>query len=158
MRALKLNDQKMEKTGATIGYVESQGNSTVLRLYSFPDKVPFPGNNYYRLKQIDLNGQYEYSAVRHILFEESNKVSISAYPNPSTGQFTIGINNPKGKSAIIQLYTSSGSLIWTQEFVQQEMPVYWTKEFNLEQRELYYVVSQVGEEITFKKIVIIKKD
>jgi hypothetical protein len=38
------------------------------------------------------------------------------------------------------------------------MPAYWEKEFILEQREMYFIVSQVGEAISSKKVAVVKKD
>ena len=141
-----------------IGYVEGNGTSNVFLDYAFVDREPFMGNNYYRLKQIDLDGQYDYSSMRHVLFTANNNAALSVYPNPSSGQFTIGINNPDGKRAVVQLFTSSGALIWKQSFSSGEMPPYWEKEFTLEQREMYFIVSQIGEEISSKKIAVVKKE
>lgn len=45
----------------TIGTVYSQTpNSSQTQLYSFIDHFPLNGTNYYRLKQIDFNGVYEF--------------------------------------------------------------------------------------------------
>ncbi len=143
---------------ARIGFVESQGNSNGLQEYSHLDIAPLSGNNYYRLKQIDLDGQFEYSTIRHVLFIEDNTVALSVYPNPSSGQFTISINNPNRAEAIVQLFTSSGSLFWKQNFSVGEMPEHWEKEFTLEQMEMFFIVSQVGEEISTEKVAVIKKD
>lgn len=139
----------------TIGYVESQGNSNVQQRYSYLDRDPLAENNYYRLKQIDLDGQYEYSSMRHVLFTTDNKTALNVYPNPTSGQFTINITNPDRKRAEVRLYTSSGSLIWKQIFFSGEMQENWKKEFRLEHREMYFVVSQVGKEISSKKVAVI---
>jgi hypothetical protein len=139
----------------TIGYEESQGNSNGQQRYSYLDRDPLAENNYYRLKQIDLDGQYEYSSIRHVLFTTNNNSSLNVYPNPSSGQFTISISNPDRKRAEVRLYTSTGSLIWKQIFSSGEMPEHWKKEFRLEQREMYFVVSQIGKEISSKKVAVI---
>ncbi|MEL6944906.1 MAG: hypothetical protein AAFO82_19800, partial [Bacteroidota bacterium] len=44
-----------------IGKLKAAGNSFKKLDYSYLDENPFEGNNYYRLKQVDLDGQYEYS-------------------------------------------------------------------------------------------------
>ena len=139
----------------TLGYVESQGNSNGLQRYSYLDRDPLADNNYYRLKLIDLDGQYEYSSMRHVLFTTNNNSALNVYPNPSSGQFTISISNPDRKRAEVRLYTSSGSLIWKQIFSSGEMQENWKKEFILEQREMYFVVSQVGKTVSSKKIAVI---
>jgi hypothetical protein len=65
-------------------FIKGKGNSNVLTLYSFKDKNLEPGNYYYRLMQVDYNGNHEYYYL-------SNEVIINApikfelmqnYPNP----------------------------------------------------------------------------
>ncbi|MEN0050943.1 MAG: T9SS type A sorting domain-containing protein [Bacteroidota bacterium] len=51
------------KSWKTIGFVEGAGNSLELQHYSFLDELPLKGINYYRLKQMDFDGAYEYSEV-----------------------------------------------------------------------------------------------
>ncbi len=55
----------------TIGIVQGAGNSQALLSYSFTDSDPFPGINYYRLKQVDYDTRYEYSGIRTIRFGEA---------------------------------------------------------------------------------------
>jgi len=46
-----------------IGAVAGAGTSNTLNQYSFLHDQPFVGINYYRLKQLDLNGTFEYSNI-----------------------------------------------------------------------------------------------
>jgi hypothetical protein len=46
-----------------IGQTKAAGNSADQQLYTFRDKNPFNGVNYYRLKQNDFDGSYEYSRI-----------------------------------------------------------------------------------------------
>lgn len=43
-----------------LGYVDGAGNSNRPLSYSFTDNMPLEGISYYRLKQTDFDGQYEY--------------------------------------------------------------------------------------------------
>jgi hypothetical protein len=45
----------------TIGHVSGIGNSTSLIEYSFIDDRPLSGVNYYRLKQVDIDDNFDYS-------------------------------------------------------------------------------------------------
>ncbi len=66
----------------TIGFVQGKGNSTTNQYYSFTDES-IDGKIYYRLKQMDYLGTYNYSNVIEV-----NGVTISTiqleqnYPNP----------------------------------------------------------------------------
>jgi len=46
-----------------IGTVKGAGNSNALKSYSFADVTPITGNDYYRLKQVDKNGNTQYSTT-----------------------------------------------------------------------------------------------
>lgn len=67
-----------------IGYVEGNGNSVTNESYTFMDNKPFIGDNYYRLKQLDMDGRYEYSDVINAKIEREQQVNL--YPNPTSGK------------------------------------------------------------------------
>ena len=62
------------------GTVQAAGNSMQLMSYSFLDESPSNGQNYYRLKQVDIDGKYTYSEIKSIVF--SGIESSLVYPNP----------------------------------------------------------------------------
>ena len=65
----------------TIGNLDGTGNSNDIVQYSFNDDSPEVGRlNYYRLKQVDFDGGFEYSDVVTV---KPNYSEISIYPNPS---------------------------------------------------------------------------
>ncbi|MFK7775666.1 MAG: T9SS type A sorting domain-containing protein [Saprospiraceae bacterium] len=64
-----------------IGQVEGNGTSSNLNFYSFPHEDKSIGINYYRLKQVDLDGTFTYSSI----VSTSNKCAdhpLKIYPNP----------------------------------------------------------------------------
>ena len=67
----------------TVGFVEAAGNSTTPKSYSFTDENPLEGVNYYRLKQVDLDGQADFTHI--IPIEYSIDTDLDVYPNPTTG-------------------------------------------------------------------------
>lgn len=63
-----------------IGKIGGNGTSRAMHTYAFVDETPLSGMNYYRLKQVDINGEFEYSktiGVRVITFAK-----VTVYPNP----------------------------------------------------------------------------
>lgn len=64
-----------------ISFINSQSNSEVTSAYRFTDRNAAPGKNFYRLKQLDLNGSIAYSAVAMIALDKEQQVSV--YPNPA---------------------------------------------------------------------------
>jgi hypothetical protein len=64
-----------------IGTVNASGNSFFKKQYSYNDSNPVNGINYYRLKQLDLNGAYTYSWIVATHFDVG-EYRITCYPNP----------------------------------------------------------------------------
>jgi|GEM_PF-3047757 len=61
----------------TIGSVNGKGNSIIGYSYQFLDENPLITINYYRLKIIDLNEQFDYSEMRSVSFNEKDRVAIT---------------------------------------------------------------------------------
>ena len=64
------------------------------------DTQPFPGENYYRLKQVDFDGSFEYSPIRTARIDGEFKITI--YPNPATDVLNIESGEIEIKEIIIQ--------------------------------------------------------
>jgi surface protein len=62
-----------------IGTVKAAGISAIPVSYAFTDAQPAIGSNFYRLKQVDLNGGFAYTPVVEALTGEN---LLRAYPNP----------------------------------------------------------------------------
>lgn len=75
-----------------IGQIDGAGNSDLHRYYVTKDEKPIWGESYYRLKQVDFNGQSETHAPKTILFQPENGIEV--YPNPAKDRISIdGLND-----------------------------------------------------------------
>ena len=74
-----------------IGQQSAAGNSQDIRQYAFTDQKPEVGLNYYRLRQVDLDGTHSFSEVRSVRFQE---LGIRVYPNPVEN--TLHLDLPAG--------------------------------------------------------------
>lgn len=90
-----------------IGVINSSGNSVSQKHYEFYDKKPVSGIHYYRLKQFDLDGNFEYSKVISI---KNNRIDglISVYPNPVNNE--LYFTSVKSESNY-QILNSTGQVI-----------------------------------------------
>ncbi len=89
----------------TIAVLPGMGNSSTLVSYSFLDEAPEEGINYYRLKQIDYDGQNAYSGIRTVDFRSA----LSILPVP--GGFSLQLPPGSGNRQIqYELYTLTGAL------------------------------------------------
>ena len=64
----------------SIGWVDGAGNSSEEKSYKFMDDDPIRSINYYRLKQIDYDGKYEYSKI--VSMKMANE-ELAIFPNPT---------------------------------------------------------------------------
>ncbi|MFC6195739.1 T9SS type A sorting domain-containing protein [Dyadobacter subterraneus] len=107
-----------------VGYVA--GNSTTLlkSSYEFSDTgIKSEQTFYYRLKQIDLDGSYEYSRIIAVK-SDSGDEKLFVYPNPTTGTFEIKsleLKNPE-----IRLYNHLG----------KEVPIKISKSENMDSYQI----------------------
>jgi len=69
------------KTFQSIGKVDGSGNSSRMTQYEFMHENPTAGTSYYRLKQVDFDGKFEYSPVKSIYVSEAD---VRIFPNPVT--------------------------------------------------------------------------
>ncbi|OAQ40292.1 hypothetical protein A5893_04890 [Pedobacter psychrophilus] len=82
------------------------------QLYNFVDKIPFNGTNYYRIKQLDKNGDFTYSKIISINVLNYTQ-QWEVYPNPASSEnplFQLRLNED-AKTLIISLYDSSAKKI-----------------------------------------------
>jgi hypothetical protein len=76
----------------TIGRIKGNINSTQLNNYTFIDEEAFHKTNteYYRLKQVDIDGNYEYSQTISVSSLKTKQTdALVVFPNPSNGSVTI---------------------------------------------------------------------
>ncbi|MBS1634582.1 MAG: T9SS type A sorting domain-containing protein [Bacteroidetes bacterium] len=71
------------KDFSSIGKVAGAGSSVTKKYYSFDDKAPQEGINYYRLAQPNKKGGMTYSNA--ISLQNDGDVKVSVYPNPNDG-------------------------------------------------------------------------
>ncbi|MFP4663565.1 MAG: LamG-like jellyroll fold domain-containing protein [Bacteroidales bacterium] len=67
--------------------IQGQGTTSSITNYFTTDKNPFNGRSYYRLKQVDFDGSYTYSAIANVLFESVNEVRL--FPNPADKELNL---------------------------------------------------------------------
>lgn len=87
------------------------GNSTEPIHYSFMDKRPAQGMNYYRLKQVDFDGTTTFSKVISVKLNHENTVQV--FPTVASHAVTVSIQNPTEEAQIF-VFDFSGKLIQNQ--------------------------------------------
>ncbi len=98
-----------------IGTVKGAGTSQFANEYAFLHTNASCGNNYYRLRQVDFDGKYEFSSIKFVNFNCASNFTL--YPNPAVN--TIFINSTSiSDLATINIYNIEGRLIITKSYNQ----------------------------------------
>lgn len=95
------------KTFSPIGQVQGKGTTYISQRYSFMDRKARPGINYYRLRQVDFDGQYEYSEMKTVLISKQEE-QLLVYPNPSKGSFQVQLPGIFSEESYLELLDSQG--------------------------------------------------
>ena len=100
-----------------IGRVEGNGTTKTIHSYSFTDTKPFPGKNYYRLTQYDLDGKKAYSPIRYLNIEsQDGPLNIEVYPNPAKDEITIRSSQFLPNASVAFYDLMSGLIVWEKQF------------------------------------------
>ncbi len=95
----------------TIGTIEGHGNSSIVRHYTFLDPLP-DAANFYRLKQVDFDGQFEYS--RLVSTQDCSNHEWGIFPNPTLDYIQIKYKSEKESEVQLKLFDVRGSSIRNQ--------------------------------------------
>lgn len=105
------------KVYEVVGMVKGAGNSITVNSYSLTDQRILPGVSYYRLKQTDFDGRYEYFKVvkiesenEHSTFDNHNTI-ISVGPNPFNDSFNAEFNASHAGKVEVQISDLKGQLV-----------------------------------------------
>jgi len=98
-----------------IGMVFAYGNTTEQKSYEFTDNIATSNNTviYYRLRQVDIDGKFDYSSIRIIRIgkQAENTITILTYPNPVSSELRVTVpNNWQGKKITYELFNANGQV------------------------------------------------
>jgi hypothetical protein len=137
----------------TVGTVKGNGSSTSLHDYNFVDKAAANGLNYYRLRQVDFNSDFEYSKVIAINAKGSKTGDVTLYPNPTAdGDFNIRMT-PAKEAVTIKIMDISGKVLLDKQVTD-------TAELNINGKALgmkaglYLVSIKTGNSATVEKLLV----
>jgi len=96
-----------------IGFVEGHGNSNSPKSYEFEDGSVLYGHYYYRLKQIDNDGSFEYSDIVEVDIPTLQDYAIleQNYPNPFNPETKIRFTINDNTRVSLKVFDETGSEI-----------------------------------------------
>lgn len=112
-------------------HIDGAGNSLILINYQTVDDMPFSGRSYYRLKQVDFNGEYSYSPIVSVYF--TGNVNMSLYPTITTTSIHVALSAQFLPEILnIRIVDAAGKIATTERVVigedisrkELDLPVY----------------------------------
>jgi hypothetical protein len=91
------------------GAVACGGSSSQSRAYTFRDEAA-AGAAYYRLHQVDTDGQAQYSPVVYVAGLGATGLALSIFPNPTTGTVTL-VGAPAATPLLLSLRNALGQVV-----------------------------------------------
>lgn len=130
-----------------IAEIEGAGTSNEPIEYYHEDTDPYIGNNYYRIKQVDFNGDFNISHVVLVNLNDNNSdPMLLVYPNPATDLLNIQLSDYEQGEYSIEIYNNLGQLIYTKSiWIASETEVY---QINREPNMIsgYYIILTNSKE------------
>lgn len=132
-----------------IDEVSGNGNSDDIIEYRYMDINPEVGTNYYRLKQVDFDGDFEYSPIA-IAETEIEEHDLVVYPNPFSDRLYIGLKEAD-VLANIKITGINGQVILAETVISDNRFIQFE---NLQAPPGIYILEiQQGDEVVRMRIV-----
>ena len=142
----------------SVGFVNGYGTTTKQQNYSYSDKNVEDGKYWYRLKQVDYNGSYEYSGVVELEFRTFDSYLLEQnYPNPFNPTTTIGFGVQEKSNVKITILNGIGEEVAV--VLNKEIEAgYHAVEFNSSNLPsgVYFYQLKTGSFVETKKMLLLK--
>jgi hypothetical protein len=102
---------------SNIDTVTPPDHSGIGHSYSYTDTSPLPNSDYYRLTQVDLDGNIRYYGILEVNLPSSESAGLHISPNPSAGSVNLELIRPEPGTLQISLLDAQGRVVknWTYE-------------------------------------------
>ncbi len=97
-----------------IGKVDGSGTTSEPTSYEFIDEAPLT-SGYYRLKQVDFDGTYEYTEVIHIVRRDKPFAFSNIFPVPALTQVNIKFEVTQATDMNMSIFNALGQQVFTQD-------------------------------------------
>jgi hypothetical protein len=129
------------------------GFSQELLNYSTVDQDAARKQKYYRLKQIDLNGEYEmYGPLKADCAVESFDVSL--YPNPCESQVTVSVASQISTKLNYTLISPEGKVLENKQIAIQSGMTQYTLDVSEYQSGMYMLQFDINDKRLIKKLTV----
>jgi len=136
----------------SVGRVTGNGNSSIINSYQFHDsEFSNGGASYYRLKQVDYNGVYNYSKIVVVNCKENTDFTV--FPVPSNNNITIDLSRIEGLNLVGKIVDVTGEVVKEFSSVNDNKVTLSIKELSVGMYNLMMLNLETGEVVGMRKII-----
>ncbi|MEM0992715.1 MAG: T9SS type A sorting domain-containing protein [Bacteroidota bacterium] len=138
-----------------IGWVDGHGTTLERQSYIFEDEMIKANTNYYyRLKQIDFDGSYEYSGIQAAHLKSETAIQIGeAFPNPIYERLSLPVWVEHQQAAILILFDANGKTLHTIQQNLEDGAQNISIDWEFLPSGIYFLKVQIGAESTYQRLV-----
>jgi trimeric autotransporter adhesin len=137
----------------SIGKIQAAGFSNVMRSYSFHDPRPVLGNNYYRLRQVDIDGRTEISRVVSVTTKVKSDPFFSIYPTMVSAFTYLHSTSTETSDATYKVLDATGRVL-----IEKKISIDRNHPFRIDldglNRGIYFIQIVSGVKKVTEKVVL----
>jgi len=131
----------------SIAQIDGAGTSDAINQYKYTDRQPLSGRSFYRLKQVDLNGDFSYSPIQSAFVVLPDELELKVIPNPviSGQEITFDFDLPKSTiSAMLGVFDMRGNMLHREAL-------------NVERKEAKFDTQNLNQGVYFVRVLVDNK-
>ncbi len=148
-----------EQDYVQVGKVAANGTTSDVNDYSSDDyDIAEDGVYYYRVKQVDVDGKYDYSEVVSVNVVRVGDDKIELYPNPTVDMVNIDVTLSRTSTIRVSIWDAEGKLVRA-DVLDKEL----SAGFHNNQVDISYLVNgvytvkvNIGTKVTNKRLIVLK--
>ena len=152
----KSQDGKIFQPIATI---DGAGNSNSIKHYTYADKNVTEKLMYYRLKQTDFDGTFEYSRIEKVIGAQQGSSLFVVFPNPvgAEGVVTFTLSDFGSQSAVVYVRNLSGQIVMRKYVKSSASDGYFREDLDLTTLPKgSYILNVLGKHATFTEKLFVR--
>ncbi|MCU7548446.1 hypothetical protein OCK74_04930 [Chitinophagaceae bacterium LB-8] len=118
------------RTWRTIATVKAVGNSTNVQSYSYTDKTILNKVAYYRIKEVDTDGQYTYTDVKNVTNQSTQSVAANNVTIIANGNnVMVNFSKQVAGTVVVRLINFGGQVLTQQAYSQASQQIVFNKTY-----------------------------
>ena len=137
-----------------IGKISSLGYTANGFSYSFIHNKPGIGNNFYRIRMVDIVMKSTYSEIKFLQVNDNAQHLLSIFPNPAVNSISLKLNTTENEQLKVEIYNATGNKELTKTCIMQHQKT--ELDIGNLKTGIYSIVAltSIGMQYTSKLIIV----